>query len=91
MELEPYGRVNVMQRLNEIYYDDEHVTTANGHTGLLRYQYNHGTNIYTFALDYYAATEEELKSIESFSAYYTDYRLDSTGSLTIPIKPVNDN
>lgn len=86
LQLRPYGKSGSYGYQTDFIFDDDNITLAGGHSGLIRQQYNRETGIYTYAVDYYAATEAELLDIKTMHVHYDDhYTIDRSQAVTIPL------
>lgn len=90
IDLEPYGRASIAAAGGSLSFNTEDlITMAGSRSGMIREQYNRETNILTYAVDYYAATQEELKNVKTFTLYYNDmFELDREAAVTLPLTPV---
>ncbi len=70
--------------------DDDLITMVGGRSGLISYVYDPYTGIFNCRLDYYAATPEEVASIENWSVPCSNYRPDREHAITIPLKALDD-
>lgn len=87
LQLRPYGHSGSYGYQTEFIFDDDNITLAGGRSGLIRQQYNRETGIYTYAVDYYAATEAELLDIKTMHVSYDEhYTIDRSQAVTIPLQ-----
>lgn len=85
--LEPYGKAQTYGVMTEFLLDDDNITLAGGRSGLIREQYDRETGLFTYAVDYYAATEEELKAIETVRVHYDGgVSVDRSQAVTLELK-----
>lgn len=83
--LRPYGVCNYEAH---ILLDDDQVSlTDMKRKGLINQQIDRKTGLFTFSIDYYAATLEELQSISTFEIpYQNGVELDNENAITLPLK-----
>lgn len=94
--LQPYGYVtggfdvmiqdDAVTRIFSEVTNDKGETERVQHTGLINFKQDYKTGECTYAVSYYAATEEELKNIKTFQ-FYTPigFSLDTAAAVTLPL------
>ena len=87
LTLSPYGKADYSLYVN--FNDDEIASTQTNHSGVINNQIDRKTGDFIYSIDYYSATEEELKTIKSFTSRGgMDFAgtLDTENAITIPLK-----